>query len=289
MKLITYKNGKNCSLGVLGCDGTVFDFSLAGLNFADMHEFIVKHKKSDLKKLKKISKKSGGLKLKNSSKCPPITPRQDVICLGINYLEHAIESYKFKNIKFDGKREYAVYFSKRVNEATGDFGKIEPHFDLTQKLDYEAELAVIIGKDAKNISADEAENYVFGYTILNDFSARDLQNNHKQWYFGKSLDTFTAIGPCIVTSDEIDTENLVIKCFVNGELRQNSNTLNMIFDKNFVISELSAGMTLKAGSVISMGTPSGVGMGFTPPKFLKSGDKIECEIENIGKLTNFIR
>lgn len=288
MKILTYKNGKNFSLGVIGADGSVLDFALAGLNFKDMNDFIINHKKGEFKKLQNLAKKSGGVKLRNSQKCAPLTPLQDVICLGINYMEHAVESAKFKKIDFDGKREFAVYFSKRVNEAVGDFAKIDGHFDLTQKLDYECELALIIGKDAKNVKADEAKDYIFGYTILNDFSARDLQNRHKQFYFGKSLDTFTAIGPVIVTADEIDTSDLAIKCFVNGELRQNSRTSKLIFNENFVIEELSAGMTLKAGSVISMGTPSGVGMGFEPPKFLKSNDKIECEIENIGTLTNYI-
>ena len=156
-------------------------------------------------------------------------------------------------------------------------------------LDYEVELAVIIGKDAKNVRREDAYNYVFGYTILNDVSARNLQTRHKQWYFGKSLDGFTPIGPCIVTADEFENPPvLAIKSYVNGELRQNSSTELLLFDIAHIISELSQGMTLKAGTIIATGTPAGVGMGFEPPNFLKSGDTVTCEIEKIGTLTNRI-
>ena len=156
-------------------------------------------------------------------------------------------------------------------------------------LDYEAELAVIIGKDAKNVKAEDAEDYIFGYTILNDMSARNLQTRHTQWYFGKSLDGFTPMGPAIVTADEIVyPPKLKIQSLINGEVRQDSNTELLIFDIGYVIEELSRGMTLKAGSIISTGTPQGVGMGFVPPKFLHKGDVIECRIEKLGSLINQI-
>ena len=154
-------------------------------------------------------------------------------------------------------------------------------------MDYEAELAVIIGKDAKNVPVSEVKNYIFGYTVINDVSARTLQTRHKQWYFGKSLDGFLPMGPCIVSADEIAyPPKLPIRSYVNGELRQNSNTELLIFDIDHVISELSQGMTLQAGTIIAMGTPAGVGMGFEPPKFLKTGDVVTCEIEGIGRITN---
>ena len=134
------------------------------------------------------------------------------------------------------------------------------------------------------------QNYVFGYTIINDVSARDQQTNHKQWYFGKSLDGFTPMGPCIVTADEIDfPPALMLKSTVNGELRQSAVTSDMVFDVGHIVSELSAGMTLKAGTIIATGTPEGVGMGFDPPRFLKTGDEVVCEIENIGKLINKVK
>ena len=160
-----------------------------------------------------------------------------------------------------------------------------------QKLDYECELAVVLGKDAKDVPAGQTKDYVFGYTILNDVSARDVQTAHKQWYFGKSLDGFTPMGPCIVTADEFDTypPALPIRSRVNGELRQDSNTKLQIFDIDHVIHELSQGMTLKAGTIIATGTPAGVGMGMDPPQFLHPGDTVQCEIEGIGTLTNTVR
>lgn len=156
-------------------------------------------------------------------------------------------------------------------------------------LDYEAELGVILKKDTKAIKPEEADDYIFGYTIVNDISARNLQTRHKQWYIGKSLDGFTPMGPCIVTADEIgDAGDLNISCTVNGELRQNSNTRYMIQTVAGAISELSQGITLQSGTIIATGTPAGVGMGMKPPKFLKHGDVVVCEIEKIGKLGNTI-
>lgn len=218
---------------------------------------------------------------------PIKSPLQDVICLGINYMEHAVESMKFKKENFDGKREEAVYFGKRVNEFSAS-GDTFCNNGLTNQLDYEVELAVIIGKDARNVSANDAHNHIFGYSIMNDISARDLQGKHKQWYAGKSLEGGAPFGPFIVLRDSIDVTNLNIKSYVNDELRQNSNTSKMIFGINYVISELSGYFTLKAGSIISMGTPSGVGMGFNPPKFLQSGDIVKCEIDALGTLITHI-
>lgn len=216
-------------------------------------------------------------------------PKQDIICLGINYMAHAVESARYKKEAFGGDRPYAVYFSKRVNECTAHNGQMAAYRDIVDSLDYECELAVIIGRDCKNVKKEDAFKYVFGYTILNDISARNLQTRHKQWYFGKSLDGFTPMGPCIVTEDEFERPPVLeIKSYVNGELRQNSKTDLLIFDIPHVIEELSHGMTLKSGTVISMGTPSGVGMGFQPPKFLKHGDVVECYIENIGTLRTYI-
>ncbi len=272
MRLATYKYENNEYVGIIEED------RIYQLENQDMMDVIINGiKKTDIK-----------IDLDDVDLLAPIKyPKQDVICLGLNYLEHAKESAKFKNEQFE-KRADAVYFSKRVNEATGPNAGINAHRDICDSLDYEVELAVIIGKDCLNVSETDALDYVFGYTILNDFSARNIQNKHKQWYFGKSLDGFTAMGPAILTMDELDEIELDIKSYVNGELRQSSNTKNMIFDIPFVISELSKGMTLKAGTIISTGTPSGVGMGFNPPKFLKKGDVVTCVIERIGVLENTI-
>lgn len=221
---------------------------------------------------------------------PIPSPAQDVICLGINYMAHSDEAEKYSADAFATKHQDAIYFSKRVTRAVPDGGFIEAHTDLVKKLDYECELAVVLGKDAKDVPAGQTKDYVFGYTILNDVSARDVQTAHKQWYFGKSLDGFTPIGPCIVTADEIVfPPALHITARVNGELRQDSTTDLLITSIADIIEELSSGMTLLPGTIISTGTPSGVGMGFDPPKFLKPGDVVECTIDGIGTLRNTVR
>jgi len=214
-------------------------------------------------------------------------PAQDVICLGMNFADHTEEAARFHPTMV--RESWAVYFSKRVNEAVPDGGTIDSHSDVTEKLDYEAEVAFVIGRDAYKVPTDSAGEYVFGYTIVNDVSAREVQTRHKQFYLGKSLDGFTPMGPCIVTADEFAfPPEIGVRCLVNGELRQNGNTRQWIYGIQDVISDLSAGMTLKAGTVISMGTPAGVGMGFDPPRFLRKGDVVECQADGIGKLTNFV-
>lgn len=220
---------------------------------------------------------------------PIVRPLQDVVCLGINYDAHAQEAGRFSDEAFGGERPYTIYFSKRVNRATATGEKVPAYSGLVDSLDYEAELGVVLGRDAKGVTKEDARNYVFGYTIINDISARNLQTRHKQWYLGKSLDGFTPMGPCIVTADEIgDEQSLDISSKVNGELRQSSNTRYMIQTVAGAIAELSQGMTLEAGTIIAAGTPAGVGMGMTPPTFLKHGDKVVCEIEKIGRLENEI-
>lgn len=290
MRLLSFKHNAQISLGVIGSDESVLNLAEIGLDFnGEMLNLIKNYNDEIHAKIIKFATQTGGLEYEKITKCAPIiNPAQDIICLGINYLEHAKESYKFKKIEFDGKRELPVYFGKRVNFASADTDILPSHSDITDSLDYECELACIIGKDAKNVGLDEVDDYIFGWTILNDISARNIQNRYKQWYGGKSLDQSCPMGPWIVTKDEIDTSNLAIKTYINGELRQNSNTSQMIFDIKYVINDLSKFMSIKAGSIISLGTPSGVGMGYEPPKYLKSGDEIVCEIEKIGKLRNKI-
>ena len=167
---------------------------------------------------------------------------------------------------------------------------VDSHPDVVKELDYEAELAVILGKDALNVPKNDCEQYIFGYTILNDISARVIQRRHKQWYRGKSLDDFTPMGPWIVTADEIAfPPRLNIGCRVNGELRQNSTTDCLIHGVGEILSELSQGLTLQAGTIIATGTPSGVAMGMENPQFLKAGDVMECFIEGIGTLRNPVK
>lgn len=288
MKLVTFLYEGEESVGVLTAD----EKGICPIKeFCSMNELIEKADKSDLKKIYDMSKLCADtIEIENTViKSPIPRPKQDVICLGINYTEHAKESARFHKEAFGGERPYPIYFSKRVNESPADGDDICGHFDIVDSLDYEAELGVIIGKDAKNVDVNDVKDYIFGYTVINDVSARNIQTAHKQWYFGKSLDGFTPMGPCIVTSDEIDyPPTLKITSKVNGELRQNSNTELLITDIDHIVSELSRGVTLRAGTIIATGTPSGVGMGLTPPVFLKDGDIVECEIEKIGKLKNRI-
>ena len=217
-------------------------------------------------------------------------PRQDVICLGMNYRDHEKEAAKYDAEAFKKEKPAAVYFSKRVSQAGDPDGDIPRYEGLVERLDYEAELAVIIGKTARNVKAENAGDYIFGYTVLNDVSARDLQTGHKQWYFGKGLDGFTPMGPCILTADETAfPPALDISCAVNGEERQRSNTALLIHGIPEIIEELSAGMTLLPGTIIATGTPAGVGMGSAPPKFLSAGDVVACPIQNVGTLRSTVR
>lgn len=282
MKLVTYLHDGRETVGLLAADG------VRPLPFADMNALI----ESPRAQLDAAARAAGeALPLSTVTLLAPIPrPRQDVICLGINYRAHADESSRYDAGAFGGERPVPIYFSKRVTEAVGPEGFIESHPGLVERLDYEAELAVVIGKTARNVKAADAADYIFGYTVLNDVSARLLQTAHKQWYFGKSLDGFTPIGPCITTADEIAfPPALAISSRVNGELRQNSTTDLLITGIAAIIEELSSGMTLLPGTIIATGTPAGVGMGFDPPKFLKPGDVVECAIEGIGTLRNTVR
>ncbi|RXT02283.1 fumarylacetoacetate hydrolase family protein [Ammoniphilus sp. CFH 90114] len=219
---------------------------------------------------------------------PIPTPKRDIICLGLNYREHALE-YTTAMEEANDLPKYPIVFTKATTTVIGTEQKIYSHPHVTSKLDYEAELAIVIGKEGTNIKEEEAYDYIFGYTIINDVSARDLQKQHSQWFLGKSLDTFAPMGPFLVTEDEIDRPvKLDIQCRVNGEVRQSSNTELLIFDIPTIIKTLSAGITLKPGDIIATGTPKGVGLGFEPPKFLKEGDTVEVEIEKLGVLRNIV-
>jgi 2-keto-4-pentenoate hydratase/2-oxohepta-3-ene-1,7-dioic acid hydratase in catechol pathway len=213
-------------------------------------------------------------------------PRRNVFCIGKNYVEHATE-IEATRIAGTGIPDYPIYFTKVASPAIASGEQIRFSHETTNKVDYEVELAIIIGKEGTNIKPEEAEDYIFGYTIVNDISARDLQVKHQQWFKAKSLDTFCPMGPAIVHKNEIPFPvELTIQSRVNGELRQNSNTRKLIFDIPYIINSISCGFTLKPGDIISTGTPSGVGAGFTPPKYLEDGDLVECYIEKIGKLAN---
>ncbi|KAF0105025.1 MAG: hypothetical protein FD144_934 [Rhodospirillaceae bacterium] len=240
----------------------------------------------------KIKPTGAGLSLSAVEILAPIPrPARNVMCVGKNYHEHAKE---FTRSGFDSSASSAadaiptapIVFTKAPECVIADGADIRYPEGVSDSVDYEAELGLVIGKGGRGIAKADAYGHVFGYTIINDVTARDLQGKHKQWFLGKSLDTFCPMGPWLVTSDEVDPENLSVKCWVNDELRQDANTRDLIFDIPTLIATISAGITLQPGDVIATGTPVGVGIGFTPPKFLKPGDRVTIEIDGLGRLSN---
>ena len=288
MKLVTYRFENTQRVGVLTQDET----AVLPLDYSDMNTLIETASLADLRSAASAAERAGvRVPLAEVELLAPIPrPRQDILCLGMNYKDHADEAAQYNAEAFTKEKPVAVYFSKRVSQAVAPEGDIERHAGLVERLDYEVELGVILGKAARNVKAEEAGDYIFGYTVINDVSARDVQTSHKQWYFGKSLDGFTPMGPCIVTADEIAfPPALDISSAVNGEPRQHSNTRLFLTGIPALLEELTAGMTLLPGTIIATGTPAGVGMGFDPPKFLQSGDVVECTIQGIGTIRNTVR
>lgn len=285
--------------------------------FADLNDFIARHSASDLAALNAETgptspgrpQRHAELPAKSASEQPgsaaghmaaasafpledvrvfaPITkPVHDILCVGLNYQKHIEESETMLKQQGDIPKHLS-YFSKRAHIVLGHGDRLALDAGLDNALDYEVELAVVIGKEGKNIKAEDALDYVFGYTILNDFSARTIQAQHGQWFRGKSLDGYTAIGPAIVHRSSLP-HPLSLSLSVNGEVRQSSTTDYMIKGVAELIEELSSGMTLVPGDIIATGTPEGVGMGFDPPRYLQPGDRVECRIEGIGALENYI-
>ncbi|MCI2256821.1 fumarylacetoacetate hydrolase family protein [Domibacillus sp. PGB-M46] len=212
----------------------------------------------------------------------PIASPEKIICVGLNYIDHCHETGM-------EPPKSPVIFSKYANALTGHNTAVEIPIN-SNEVDFEAELAIVIGKEAKHVSEEEAEEFVFGYTIINDVSARDLQFADGQWSRGKTADTFAPTGPYVVTRDEIgDPHNLAISLTLNGETMQDSNTSNLIFTVPQIVSFLSQSMTLKPGDLIATGTPPGVGMGRSPKVWLKDGDRMNVTIEKIGTLSNHVR
>lgn len=221
-------------------------------------------------------------------------PRRNIFCVGKNYFAHAKE---FAGSGFDSSAKSGgdipadpIIFTKVPESVVGPGAAIElPPAHISTAIDYEAELAVIIGKGGKGISAKDAMAHVWGYTIINDITARDWQSRHQQWHMGKSFDTFCPMGPWLVSADECDGTKTMVRCYVNGQLRQNAPTTDLIFDIPKLIETLSAGITLYPGDVIATGTPVGVGIGFKPPRYLVAGDLVRVEIDGIGALENPLR
>ncbi|HEY8393708.1 MAG TPA: fumarylacetoacetate hydrolase family protein [Thermaerobacter sp.] len=215
---------------------------------------------------------------------PIARPPKNVFAIGLNYRDHVYE--------FSGRDvpEHPVVFTKAASAVIGPEEPIETHRGVTAAVDYEGELAVVIGRRGRAIPRDRAREYIYGYMILNDVTARDLQRRTSQWHLGKSLDTFCPTGPYLVHRDAVGWPvELEVRTWVNGELRQHANTRQLLFDIPTLVEAISAGITLEPGDIIATGTPSGVGMGFDPPRFLKPGDVVEIEIEGLGRLRNPVR
>ncbi len=225
--------------------------------------------------------------------CAPIPrPSRNIFCVGKNYHAHAQE---FASSGFDSSAASSVVpkdpiiFSKVPETVVGPGAEVRLDPNVSTSIDYEAELGVIIGKGGRGIPANEAMGHVWGYTIINDVTARDLQGKYSQWLIGKSQDTFCPMGPWLVTADEIDLESMRVRCAINGEMRQDASVRDLIFDIPTLIETISAGVSLKPGDVIATGTPEGVGIGFKPPKYLVDGDLMRVEIDQIGYLENPVR
>ena len=218
---------------------------------------------------------------------PLPVPRRNLWCVGRNYRAHAqeLQSSVFKGN--DGATEtWPIVFTKVPECVVGPYDDVRLPTGITEQVDYEAELAVVIGRGGKNISRAEAMGHVFGYTVVNDVTARDVQMRHQQWDMGKSFDTFCPMGPWIVTADELDGRRTRVRCWVNGELRQDASTEQMIFDIPTLIETVSRGITLYPGDVIATGTPAGVGLGMNPPRFLRPGDVVRIEVDGVGVIEN---
>ena len=215
-------------------------------------------------------------------------PRKNVMCVGLNYFDHATETAEHAG-RDAKKPQYPIIFTKATTSVTAHEAEIPFDADTCSQLDWEAELGVVIGKGGRKIPQEQALEHVFGYTVINDLSARDLQFNHKQFFLGKSIDGGCPIGPHIVTADEMpDPQNLALTCRVNGVEKQSANTSLMIFSIAELITTLSRSMTLEPGDIIATGTPSGVGFVRQPPEFLRPGDVVECEVAGVGILRNRI-
>ena len=222
-------------------------------------------------------------------RAPIPEPRRNVMCLGLNYADHAAESQGTTPDRVE-LPESPVVFTKATTTVTAPYADVPVEARVTRHLDWEVELAFVIGRGGRLITRDEAMQHVFGYTVVNDLSARERQKHHKQFFLGKSMDASCPMGPCITTADEIpDPHNLVIRSTVNDTVKQDSNTRNLIFDIPRIIEELSTVMTLLPGDIIATGTPAGVGFARTPAEYLHNGDVVECYVEGLGTLRNMIR
>ncbi|MGE3247143.1 MAG: fumarylacetoacetate hydrolase family protein [Beijerinckiaceae bacterium] len=294
MRFVMFEKGKKAAPGLLiedemkivdlsrcaGTGGTLFDIIDQGSDgLARAAQLLDETESDDMISLSKVRLLA-----------PLARPRRNIICVGKNYHEHAKE---FHDSGFDASAgkdaipEFPIIFTKASTTVIGPHDPVPVSADPTQSVDYEAELAVVIGTGGKNISKAKAYDHVFGYMIVNDVTSRTLQQRHKQWFLGKNLDGFCPMGPQLVTADEVgDVTKLQVTAHINGEKRQDAMVKDLIFDIPTLIECISGVMTLEPGDIIATGTPAGVGIGFTPPKFLQAGDTMKIAISGLGVLEN---
>ena len=295
MKLLTYLNNEQACLGVLSADNTeVYPLAELGYNFSGMEELvatITDEQLADIAAKVAAGECKGALKYATVKRLAPIpNPSEHVIVCDENYVDNLYEVSKWRGDEFHGKRDSSWFYFKRCDPATGDGDVISGRFDLSDTLDYGVELAVVLRKDVRDIPEDKVEDAVFGYTVLNNLGMRHYLKERKQPYYGRSFDGFCPMGPVLVTKDEFDkfTPVTCLWTKINGERVQEGSTWLMSANIEQIVHTLSQSMTLKAGTIISTGTPGGTATGHDPYRYLKEGDVIECGIEGIGVLTNSI-
>jgi 2-keto-4-pentenoate hydratase/2-oxohepta-3-ene-1,7-dioic acid hydratase in catechol pathway len=285
MKLVTYEADGGARIGAL-VQGGVVDL---GMIAPDMLSLIDRGEAGLAQARSAVEAAGDVLPMERVRLLAPIPrPRKNIVCLGMNYAAHAYESCRAKGLP-EKLPEHPVFFTKSPTTVIGPGAAIPHDPTVTAQLDWEVELGFVLGRTGKNIPKEDALGYIFGYTVINDISARDLQGRHQQFFKGKSLDGTCPMGPCIVTADELpDAGDLALSLRLNGKTMQDSRTRDLVFDIPTIVAALSRGQTVEAGDVVSTGTPSGVAMGLDPQTWLKAGDVLEAEIERIGVLRNTV-
>lgn len=280
MKIARFEHNGVVGLGIVQGDGLV-DLKKAGLNYSTIGEIIAGGEAALADIAGVCANRQNDYQLASIRLLAPLPKPGKYLAIGMNYQKHLEESDRIGA----GRPKNQLWFNKQTTCINDPYGDIDP--GVTEKLDYEVELGVVIGKRAKGVKAAQALDYVFGYLVANDVSARDWQFHSPTFTMGKSFDTHGPIGPWIVTADEIkDPQNLELRCYVNGDLRQSSNTSLMIYPIDKQIEYLSTAFTLEPGDLIASGTPEGVGVAMEPPVFLKKNDVVRCEIDHVGMIEN---
>lgn len=298
MKFLSFASVDGPRLGLLLDDDSVIDLTAAFMKSGSSSDSVPRHVgdlaaagEAGLRNVVRLAAKTGNAihPMSSLTLLAPVQPKKNVFCVGRNYREHLDEGLRAQGKAMSPPPSAPEFFSKPPTAVIAAGDAIPLHAGSTAKLDYEAELAVIIGRRGRDIEIEDALDHIFGYTILNDITARDLQRLHGQWFKGKALDRSCPIGPVVVHKSILSNAgDLEIRLTVNGELRQSSKTGRMIFNIPTIISQLSRGLTLEPGDIVATGTPSGVGYAMEPPRFLAAGDVISAEIEGIGILNNHI-